>query len=242
MSKSADELRQGSRRSVPKIFIPTNGADDWRNFLADPEVHWRAGYSARAIANCWEATNGLPREIAELLCTHPDFSAMSPELLVAFPEWKVPLPGGRRASQNDVFALVRIGEQTLSMAVEGKVSETFGPLVSEWMSEASDGKQTRLSFLCNLIGLQREEALSLRYQLLHRTASAIIERRRFGMTSAAVVVHSFSQANEWFDDFAVFVRRLGQEAKASVLSKVTLPSGEHLYLGWAKGNERFLAV
>jgi hypothetical protein len=106
---------------VRKIFIPTNGADDWRNFLADPELHWRAGYSARAIASCWEAADGLPREIAGLLRTHPDFSAVVPELLVAFPEWRVPLPGGQRASQNDVFALVRIGEQTLSSWNRGHI-------------------------------------------------------------------------------------------------------------------------
>ncbi|MFA7012304.1 MAG: hypothetical protein WC202_05045, partial [Desulfobacterales bacterium] len=47
------------------------------------------------------------------------------------PEHKVPLPGGSRSSQNDIWVLARSKGQLISIAVEGKVSETFGPTVQE---------------------------------------------------------------------------------------------------------------
>jgi hypothetical protein len=45
---------------------------------------------------------------------------------------------------------------------------------------------------------------SVRYQLLHRTASAVIEAERFGARHAVMLVHSFTEENLWFDDFAEF--------------------------------------
>jgi hypothetical protein len=88
-------------------------------FLADPDKQWRTGYSAKSLAACWEAANGLPSEIAELLSQATGAPPSDLELLVAFPEWKVALPGGQRESQNDVFALVRAGSAVVSVAVEG---------------------------------------------------------------------------------------------------------------------------
>ncbi len=225
---------------MSQIFVPTTGPANWQALLADPVRHWRTGYSARSVAYAWEEAAGLPPEIAALLASHEHFSQETPELLAAFPEWKVPLPGGSRESQNDVFALVRTGATTLAVAVEGKVSEPFGPTVSDWLSSPSAGKIARLRFLCDLLGLAESEVADLRYQLLHRAASAVVERRRFGMDAAAMLVHSFSQADEWLADFASFSGRFGGGAELGVLAGAVLPSGDRLYLGWARGDSSFL--
>ena len=74
---------------IAKILIPTDGADDWQRFLADPEKQWKRGYSAMAAALSWEAANGLPSEISELL-------GGMPELLLSIPDHKVSLPVGNR--------------------------------------------------------------------------------------------------------------------------------------------------
>lgn len=34
-----------------RIFVPSRGADDWRQCLADPEKQWRDGYSAKCLAS-----------------------------------------------------------------------------------------------------------------------------------------------------------------------------------------------
>lgn len=139
-----------------------------------------------AAALSWEAAGGLPPEIASLL--GPDA-----ELLLAIPEHKVELPGGRRPTQCDVFALARAGGEVIVVSVEAKVSEAFGPAVGDWLSPESPGKRERLAHICALLGLAGEPPAHIRYQLLHRTAAAVIEAERFNAARAAMIVQSFSQ-------------------------------------------------
>src|ERR1035437_9140997 len=136
---------------MKNIYLPSTGAADWRRLLGDPITQWETGYSAKALASCWEAAKGLPKEIADILRT----DGYEPELLLAVPEHKVQLPGASLgASQNDIFALIRIGPRTMAATVEGKVDEPFAQLLSEWLVDASPGKLTRLSFLCDVLGLE----------------------------------------------------------------------------------------
>lgn len=218
---------------MAKVYVPSTGVEDWKRFLANPETQWQRGYSAMAAALSWEAAQGLPPEISELV-------GGSPELLLAIPEHKVALPGGRRDSQCDVFALVRAGEETLAIAVEAKVNETFGPTVGEWMSNASDGKLERMRFIRDLLGLSAPPPDDLRYQLLHRTAAAILEARRFKTDRAAMIVQSFSQDHRWFEDFAAFARLFGLKARPGQAMNHILPSSMPLLLGWAVGSPDFL--
>ncbi|MEY8833647.1 hypothetical protein AB9K29_10925 [Phaeobacter italicus] len=218
---------------MAKILVPTAGAHDWKQFLADPEKQWKRGYSAMAAALSWEAAKGFPKEIGELL-------GENAELLLAIPEHKVALPGGRRESQCDVFALARVQEETISVAVEAKVNEPFGPTVKEWMTDASDGKKERMRFICDLLGLAMPPENALRYQLLHRTAAAVIEAGRFKTDRAAMIVQSFSQSHQWLDDFQAFSTRFGQRLEPGQALTVELPTGLPLTIGWAVGSAEFL--
>ena len=201
-----------------KFFVPTRGPDSWKSLLAEPEKQWKRGYSAHALATCWEGADGLPREVADLFVATPGLSEHPPELLLALPEYKVPLPGGATESQNDVFALVRGDAGLMTMMVEGKVNEEFGPTIGKWFDRPTKGKRARLSYICDLLGLEGEPPPQIRYQLLHRTASAVIERRRFAATATAMVVHSFSPERRWYEDYEAFLDLLGVAAKASARS------------------------
>jgi hypothetical protein len=169
-----------------RIYIPTQGPEHWRRLLADPEKQWRTGYSAKALAYCWEEADGFPAEVALLFSESGIPTFQSIELLLAIPEHQVPLPGGRRPSQNDLFALARGPDGLISIMVEGKVSETFGPTMEKWLIEASPGKRERLEYLRDQIGLDKEFPPHIRYQLIHRTASAVIEGRRFCAKTAVI--------------------------------------------------------
>lgn len=187
-----------------------------------------------ATAQSWEAANpALPPEIARMFSPGAD-------LLIAIPEHKVPLPGGRRESQCDVFALVRDGSQTVSLAIEAKVAEPFGDTVGSWLANASPGKTERLSAMCDWLGLRYPPPDNLRYQLLHRTAAAIVEARRFGLNNAAMIVQSFSAEQSWLKDFETFAGALGIDAGAGRAATGVLPDGMFLKLGWAQGDPRFL--
>jgi len=224
---------------MSKVYIPTIAADDWKRFLADPTKQWRTGFSAKTLAHCWESANGLPPEIASML--RPDGDPV--ELLLAIPEYKVPLLGSSRGeSQNDVFALARVGDRTFAMMVEGKVSEPFGETVGDWLKNASDGKRDRLAFICDLLGLTLPLPDHTYYQLLHRSASAVIEARRFKTDAAAMIVHSFSKEKKWFEAFKQFASFFDVAAKPDELIAIRPNATPPLYIGWACGDCSFLTA
>lgn len=215
-----------------KIYIPSNGAIDWKRLLADPEKQWRDGFSAKSAAERWEGSKGLPLEIEQQFVK----AGLGPaELLLALPEWKTPLPGGDRESQADVFALVRTQRGVYACGVEAKVAEPFGPTVAEWLARASVGKLERIKHLCGTLGLRNPPPGLLRYQLLHRTASAIIEAERFGCVGAAMIVHSFSLTKAWLTDFQMFASALGVDVDANAPATMQSPNGAPLMLAWACG-------
>jgi len=217
-----------------RILIPSNGPDDWRQFLAKPDLHWATGYSARTLAHSWEAANEMPPEVSDLMV-----KAFGPaELLFAVPEHKTALPGGTRESQSDVFALVRHTAGLAAYTIEGKVDEPFGPTVGEWSASASPGKVERLDHVCGLLGLATCPS-DVRYQLMHRTASALIEAERFDAKLAGMVVHSFSPEGRWFDDFKRFAALLGVGIEPGQVATVVVPSGKSLMIGWAAGDPSF---
>lgn len=144
------------------------------------------------------------------------------------------------------------------MPSRGRWPESFGERVEDWLEqraadeekagrrrEPSAGAQERLKYLCTVVGLREDEASDLRYQLLHRTASALIEARRFNARHALMLVHSFSQTVPpiCLDDFQTFADRLRCEgAAAGNIVFVGERDGIALYLGWAKGEARFLTL
>lgn len=214
---------------MSKLLVPTVGPESWRALLADPEKQWKQGFSAVAAAQAWETTDGLPVEVAEIL-------GPNAELLLAIPEHKVPLPGGARETQCDVFALVSTATGICAVSVEAKVNEPFGPTIGEWLRDASDGKVTRLTAICEMLGVAYPPPDDLRYQLFHRTAAAVVEASRFQTSSAAMIVQSFSQEHRWYDDFAAFCGYCGVEAERGTALGYTLPDGRWLTLGWATGS------
>lgn len=213
-----------------RIFVPTTSPSDWRRLLAKPETQWKDGRSAKTAAERWEASEGWPPEIARQF----ELAGWGPtKLLIAMPEWKTPLPGGERASQTDVLALVRTRIGVVACGVEAKVAESFDKTIAEWSREASPGREQRLKFLCDTLGLANPPRGELRYQLLHRAAAALIEAKRFGCAGAAMIVHSFSPENAWLDDFQEFAKALSADVGPDMPALVGPFDEIPLLLSWA---------
>jgi hypothetical protein len=216
------------------ILVSSNGAASWKELLADPGKHWKRGYSAYELATRWEGHEGFPPEIAALLNQHE--ATRDATMLLGIPEHKVPLAGGVRASQTDLWVLARTNTGLLSIAVEGKVSESFGPTVGEWDAGGSPGRTERWTALCRLLEVNRDCDVTIRYQLFHRTASAVLEARRFFARGAAVIVHSFSDGDKSFEDFQRFVSMMGGKVeRPGQLIAVEPREGIDLFFGWAHG-------
>jgi hypothetical protein len=229
-------------RDVSRIYLPTTGSHDWQWLLARPGLQWKHGASAMALADAWEnAGGGWPPAVAAALATDGDLGTL--ELLLALPEHEVPLPGGARASQTDLFVLARSARgELVSVAIEGKADEPFGDAtVAGWRTAASPGRATRLAHLLEILQLPDDERLRpVRYQLLHRTASAIIEARRFGARHAVMLVHSFSPDHRRLGDFEAFAALFdgGAAAGRDRVVRAADLGDVVLHLGWASDTPR----
>jgi hypothetical protein len=134
---------------VPRLHVPMLAPADVIPHLGRGEAHWRMGYSAHALATTWFRHNGLPPAVSALLDRHDRFRGA--ELVDAILERKTDLRDGvRGASQTDLLAILGIGPGLAVAAVEGKVGETFGPLVPEWLTDNPD-KRRRLSALAKAL-------------------------------------------------------------------------------------------
>jgi len=228
---------------MKQIYIPSKDPEDWRPFLGRSDTQWRTGYSAKTLAYCWEEANGFPKEIKTLF-KESNFNTLKDiEPLFIIPEHQVPLPPkGGNPSQNDVFVLAKSNGQLISITVEGKVSEPFGETMEKRMANLSTGKRERLDFLKDQLGLTKEFPNYIRYQLLHRTVSAILEAKRFTAKTAIMLVHSFSQEMKWFEDYKNFLNLFNVTAAPDQLTWVNRIQDVQLYCGWVTGDQKYLSV
>lgn len=193
------------------------------------------------LARAWEAAaaTGFPPEIKAAFESggSPLLADLDP--LLALPEFEVPMSGGVQSSQIDLLALARGKEGLVAVVVEGKVDETFGPTLREKRIEPSDGFNERHVFLLQYLELPPSIPQTIRYQFLHRTASALIVSRQFDAKAAVMLVHSFSPTNKGFSDFEAFAGLFNAEAEIGRIVPAGLFEGMPLFLGWCAGNQRF---
>jgi len=228
------------RNTMDRIFVPAREPEDWKQLLEKPDLHWKTGHSAKSLAYCWQEANDFPRSVRKVLRNSKLELFQDVKLLLAFPEYKVPLPGGTTCSQNDVFILAKGKDQLISIAVEGKVDEPFDQIVDEWKADKGRGKPKRLDYLCDLLGLDKRTVDGIRYQLLHRTASALIEAKKFKAKNALMLVHSFSQANRGFNDYCEFLKLFAAKGEINSLVFAKQIEEVDLYFGWVKGEKKYL--
>lgn len=222
---------------MSRIYVATDGPSDWRARLASPERHWKRGRSALELAVSWEkasqSPSGMPHEVVKLLSTVPELAGS--RLLLGVVEHKVPLPGGSTPSQNDLWALLSSpAGQLVSMTVEGKAGERFDRTVKEWLEDAkpTSGKPARLEELTRVLGLATSVPTSIRYQLLHRSASALLEAKRCHASSALMLVQSFADDTQSETDFRAFAALFGIAVGRGECRPAGSIDGVTFYVGW----------
>lgn len=220
---------------MSKICIGISDIEEWRKLVR--AGHFVTGHSAQLTAESWLAVDGFPQALAAVFARGGEpFVSLTP--LLIFPEHKVPLPGGSVGSQSDVWCLAAHSSGLVSIAVEGKKDESFGPTLAEWQRTTTSGRKTRLAYLVELLGLTPPLPQDLRYQFLHRTASAIIEAKRFHASIAVLIVQSFSDTKTGFADFEQFLGLMG--VSASITPDTMIPlgvrDGVNLYAVWVQNS------
>lgn len=223
-------LRDYQVRALHRIQEAVKEGKDVIPHLGSPG-HYREGRSAYCLAQAWTAANDLPELVRLTMDTSPTLAGA--RLLEGFFEREVSLQDGARHSQTDLLCLLDVRGELAVMSVEGKVDESFGPLISKELTTASSFKKARIERLSGLLGLSLSEAMPLRYQLIHRTASAIYEAQRFHARTAVMMVHSFHAEDAGSADYAAFAEALGfGRAEPTHMVGPRPFQGVDLYLGW----------
>ncbi|TKJ37956.1 hypothetical protein CEE37_13420 [candidate division LCP-89 bacterium B3_LCP] len=220
-----------------RIFVPTEGFNTWKQFLTEPDKHWKQGFSAMSTALSWEKSDELPPEIKAIFTSAEDENLRDAQLVLAIPEYKVVLDGGPPPSQNDVFALVTSSGGLIAMMVEGKAREDFDVPLEKWRQRTSiKGVHERMAQISENIGLSEPIPNHIRYQFLHRTASAVIETKRFFARYAIMLVQSFVENDDenHFDDFIAFIELYGKKAKKGTLIRLYENTKYQLYAAWVQ--------
>jgi len=217
-----------------RIFTPSLGPSSWRAFLADPIVHWKRAKSAWELAVSWEAAaqteSGFPAQVRHALDANPLFAGA--ELLVAIPEHRVTLDDDRRPSQSDLWLVIWTPNGYVSVTVEAKAGEEFDKPIDQWLKQESEGKEKRLAFLTEKLGLSERLPGFIRYQLVHRTVAAILEAKRCRFKAALMLVQSFEESRTSWSDYQKFTELLGVPSTRNAITGPRRIDEIDLFLGW----------
>ena len=130
----------GPMPKLTRVAVPLLKAEDVIPHLGKP-THWKQGRSAKAVADSWFQANDLPPRVRAVLDQSAELKGA--ELIDAWLERCTDLGDQRgTATQTDLLAALGAGDELAVMAVEAKVTESFGPLVSEWIGEGGEGRRT----------------------------------------------------------------------------------------------------
>ena len=219
--------------------------EDWEPVVS--KKNWVPKHSAYELAHSWQPAAGFPPSVAAVFmsCHSDALAGIRPNYGVV--EKPVFLDTMKGPSWTDVMVYcTNADSEPLVVAVEGKAKEPFGPPVSDWIRakgergespEPKPSRVRRLNYLSKQLGVSFQADSGLRYQLLHRTASVIVESELHSAAAAIVLVHSFyEESTENWSDYVRFVNAIGiaDPRKNVVQGPVQLgqSGGTPLFLAW----------
>jgi hypothetical protein len=221
--------------------------EQWKEVVG--QENWGVGRSAYEVAFSWQTAGGLPPGIAKALAASGARPLAGVHLDVAIVEKPIFLDAQTTPSITDLIGYGRnAADEPIVVAVEGKAQETFGLPVRSWLRgdalefrtsvEPTPTRTRRFEFLCERLGLGVDHECQLRYQLLHRTVSALLEGELHAAAAVVIVVHAFGpqSAGNW-TDYQLFLEALGAPTPAPgvVAGPLRLGSGrktDTFFLWW----------
>lgn len=216
------------------VVVPITSTKEWQRLAVSHEKPWQSGYRIMSLANYWQGANGFPADVQRMFESASDTSITDSEMLLSIPEYETELPAYGGPAFADLFVLARSRGGLTAVIVESRVNEPFDSVFGgmRWKKGDVIDQRTTLAGLSEILEISLGDASTTRYQLLHRTASALIEAERYSATTAIMLVHSFSSERKWFEDYEVFGAAMGATTEYGQLVDVGLRSGTRLMLGW----------
>ena len=211
--------------------------EDWIEVVS--RRHYVRGHSAYECAHRWHGIGArFPGEIEVILRESKQRLLSSLEIKQIYAEFPVWLDTHTTPSKNDLMIFAEgPGNRKVVLAVEAKCDETFAQPVDTWIRTSDkpipraqrklfkgasgpvERKVRRLNFLNTILSTNIDADSTVRYQLLHRTASAVLTARQTYAEAAVVLIQAFTESERNFEDFQTFCNLLGfpQIAKDTVI-------------------------
>lgn len=210
---------------------------DWQQLLADPEKHWRKGYSAYELAYSWMNSAGFPVSVDNVLDNSGFSEFKDLKIDIAYPERRTNLNDSRKPSQTDLMVFANGANGRVVIGVEGKVDESFGPIVHARYSN-TEANRSRLNFLCSQLELSSGKVEYVRYQLIHRSVATILEAKNCNAKIALMLVHSFSEKDSSFNDYKSFLEVFNfYNVQINKIYGHILLRDIRLFIGWIKDHK-----
>jgi hypothetical protein len=188
------------------ITIEKNGniihsVEDWFRFAppARGEKQWKDGRSAKELAKAWFPIDGepqVPMELSSLFFNNDATRGIRIER--GFPECEIHLDRFNGPRNADLVVIGPKSGVNIAVNIEAKERETFGDPIQTCLNRVKDRSTNlpeRINNLClaifNLQISQIPGIGTIRYQLLHGTAAALIEAKNQKANLALFVVHEF---------------------------------------------------
>lgn len=223
--------------------------DDWKLITKNHENESRSAY---LVGQQWLGASGkFPSAVHKVISTLSPIQ-LRPSFSVA--EHITVLDTLISPSRTDLMVYCQEGKSgTAVIAVEGKVTESFDEPIRFWIRDKrqsrqlqsledlkpfaiNPGKQQRLNWLCERLELSLDKQSEIRYQLLHRTVAALLEARHIGANTAIMLVQSFAECSENWNDYLKFSTEMGFNPTQpnSITESKVLPRfpGIAVRLGW----------
>lgn len=217
-----------------KYYVPANKPEDWQPLLDKPDKQWKTGYSAKHLSGCWQEADDFPRCVQQVFEDSTEDVFRHIRLLVSLPDYKIPWPEGIQVLQDETFFLAKGNGQLVGITVEEKISESLGVTVNQWAYELSVGENAKLRYFCQLLGIEPSQIGDIPYQLILRAAPVIIFAREFGATKALILVHSFNDGSEGFEDHSNFCQSLSTKVGVNSLVYARTIGNVSLFLAWVR--------
>lgn len=212
--------------------------EDWIDVVTTR--HYKPGHSAWECSRCWSTIKSdFPQNIRSLFENASVLALRNLKIEQVYAEYPVFLPDSYRSpSKCDLMIFAEgPGNRKVVLALEAKCDEPFAQPVNIWIRTADKPvprsqrplfkqpsvpvlrKLRRLQLLNEILDIDILDDSTLRYQLLHRTASAILTARQTFAEAAVVIIQAFSESERNFSDFESFCAILGfsRIAKDSVI-------------------------
>jgi len=224
-----------------RFYVPVASIEQIRSVVRKEK--WAHRRSAQELAQSWFGRQAIPLRVQRALDACGEFGHT--RIVRGVFEHGDLLNGPPGPSRTDLMLHIVSGSAPGVIAIEGKVDEGFDHPVRTWLlrgKKGSESRPARLRYLGSCLGIEIPHGSSLRYQLIHRTVSAISEARRCGAKRALMLVHAFTLNNPKCDPKKAQVQKthfceFGQAMKVKMPSAdgihgpITV-DGVRLWFGW----------